>query len=185
MRERSNAASEDTEMEDQEEQEEQESAGDVFETLKSDHRKVQELFTRFEDADKRGRASIAEEALTELEIHAAIEEELVYPAIREVLEEEDMIDEALQEHHVARLLIKELRKMNVNDEEFPPKFKVLGEIVGHHIEEEENETFPQAEEGGLDQSELAEEVMQRKEKLMQKYAGGAKKSGGQRRKKAA
>ena len=68
---------------------ETEAAGDVFEMLKTDHRHVQDLFTRFEDADKRTRTSIAEEALTALEVHATLEEQLVYPAIAEVIEDED------------------------------------------------------------------------------------------------
>jgi len=158
----------------------------VFEMLKADHRRVEELFTQFEDADKRGRTAIAEETLRELEIHAALEEELVYPAIREVIEEEEKVDEALEEHHVAKLLIKELRKMNAGTEEFAPKFKVLGEIIRHHVEEEENETFPEAEKAGFDDAELSEELAQRKDKLMQKFERGGKKSSGQsRRRKAA
>ena len=173
----------DTDMDDEEESGASEG---VFEMLKADHRRVEELFTQFEDADKRARTGIAEEALRELEIHAALEEELVYPAIREVIEEEESIDEALEEHHVAKLLIKELHKMNPGTEEFAPKFKVLGEIIRHHVEEEENETFPQAEQAGFDDSELSEEMMQRKEKLMQKFERSGKKSSGQsRRRKAA
>jgi hypothetical protein len=158
--------------------------GDVFEMLKTDHRHVQELFTKFEDADKRARASIAEETLTALEVHAALEEELVYPAIAEVIEDEETVNEAKEEHHVAKLLIKELHKMDAADEAFATKFKVLGELIGHHVEEEEGEMFPQAEEAGFEPESLFEEVSKRKAKLMQKYEGG-KKSSGSRRKKAA
>jgi hemerythrin superfamily protein len=71
-----------------------EAPGDVFEMLKTDHRQVQDLFTRFEDADKRTRSSIADETLTALEVHAALEEELVYPAIAEVIDDEETINEA-------------------------------------------------------------------------------------------
>jgi hemerythrin superfamily protein len=166
------------------EMEEGEGGGDVFEMLKTDHRHVQELFGKFEDADKRTRASIAEETLTALEVHAALEEELVYPAIAEVIEDEDSVDEAKEEHHVAKLLTKELHKMDAGDDAFATKFKVLGELVGHHIEEEEGEMFPQAQEGGFEPESLFEEVSKRKAKLMQKYEGG-KKSSGSRRKKAA
>jgi hemerythrin superfamily protein len=164
--------------------EEGEAAGDVFEMLKTDHRHVQDLFTRFEDADKRARTSIAEEALMALEVHAALEEELVYPAIAEVIDDEEMVNEAKEEHHVAKLLIKELHKMNAGDDAFATKFKVLGELVGHHIEEEEGEIFPQALESGFEPESLSDEVSKRKSKLMQKYEGG-KKSSGARRKKAA
>jgi hypothetical protein len=166
------------------EMEEGEGGGDVFEMLKTDHRHVQELFTKFEDADKRARASIAEETLTALEVHAALEEELVYPAIAEVIEDEETVNEAKEEHHVAKLLIKELHKMDAADEAFATKFKVLGELIGHHVEEEEGEMFPQAQEAGFEPESLFEEVSKRKAKLMQKYEGG-KKSSGSRRKKAA
>jgi hemerythrin superfamily protein len=157
---------------------------DVFEMLKADHRHVQDLFTKFEDADKRARASIADEALTALEVHAALEEELVYPAVAEVIDDEELINEAKEEHHVAKVLIKELRKMDAEDERFSTKFKVLGELVSHHIEEEEGEMFPQAQEGGFEPESISDEVSKRKAKLMQKYEGG-KKSSGSRRKKAA
>ena len=171
---------------DMEERETEEGKGDgnVFEMLKSDHRHVQDLFTTFEDADKRTRASIAEETLTALEVHASLEEELVYPAIAEVIDDEETVNEAKEEHHVAKLLMKELHKMDAGDEGFATKFKVLGELVGHHIEEEEGEMFPQAEEGGFEPESLFEEASKRKAKLMQKYEGG-KKSSGSRRKKAA
>ena len=158
--------------------------GDLFEMLKTDHRHVQDLFTRFEDADKRTRASIAEETLTALEIHTALEEELVYPAISEVIEDNEIVNEAREEHHVAKLLIKELHKMDAGDEAFATKFKVLGELVGHHIEEEEGEIFPQAEEAGFEPERLTEEVSKRKAKLMQKHEG-RKKPSPSRRKKAA
>jgi len=171
-------------MEEQEMDHESEAAGDVFEMLKTDHRHVQDLFTRFEDADKRTKSSIADEALTALEVHAALEEELVYPAIAEVLEDEETIEEAKEEHHVAKFLIKELRKMDVDDEGFSTKFKVLGELVSHHIEEEEGEVFPQAQEAGFEPESISEDVSKRKTKLKQKYEGG-KKSSGSRRKKAA
>jgi hemerythrin superfamily protein len=175
-----------SEHDDMEERETEKGEGgeDVFEMLKADHRHVQDLFTKFEDADKRARASIADETLTALEVHAALEEELVYPAVAEVIDDEELINEAKEEHHVAKVLIKELRKMDAEDEGFSTKFKVLGELVGHHIEEEEGEMFPQAQEGGFEPESISDEVSKRKAKLMQKYEGG-KKSSGSRRKKAA
>ena len=158
--------------------------GDVFDMLKTDHRRVQDLFTRFEDADKRTRISIAQQTLAALEVHTALEEELVYPAIAEVIEDEELVNEAREEHHVAKLLIKELHKMNAGDDAFATKFRVLGELVSHHIEEEEGEIFPQAQEGGFEPERLSEQVSKRKAKLMQKYEGG-KKPSASRRKKAA
>jgi hypothetical protein len=113
-----------------------------------------------------------------------LEEELVYPAIAEVLDDEEAVNEAKEEHHVARLLIKELHKMDAGGEAFATKFKVLGELVGHHIEEEEGEMFPQAQESGFEPESISEKVSKRRAKLMQKYEGG-RKSSGSRRKKAA
>jgi len=154
-------------------------AQDPIEMLKEDHQAVQGLFSQFEEADKRGRQRIADEALTMLEIHTKLEEDLIYPAIEEAIGDEEMIGEALEEHHVATLLIKELRKMQPKDERYAAKFKVLSEMVKHHIEEEENETFPQAEKADIDWSEIGEEAMTMREKLMRKHGGG------QQRRKAA
>lgn len=146
--------------------------------LKEDHQAVQGLFSQFEEADRRGRQRIAEEALTMLEIHAKLEEDLIYPAIAEAIDDEELINEALEEHHVATLLIKELRKMEPKNERYAAKFKVLSEMVKHHIEEEEGETFPQAEQADIDWSEIGQEAVTMREKLMRKH-------GGQQRKRAA
>jgi len=156
---------------------------DVFDMLRNDHRHVKELFTKFEDADQRTRSSLATEALLALEVHTALEEELIYPAMAEVVDEEDLVAEAKEEHHVAKLLIKELHKMNTEDKPFAVKFKVLGDMVGRHIEEEEHELFPQAEEGGVETEDFSRQVAQRKAKLTQKFE--KKSSSSSRRKKAA
>ena len=170
---------------DEEEEETEAAAQDVFELLKADHRRVEDLFSRFEEADRRTRAAIVQETLREVGIHARLEEELVYPAIRDAIEEKDRIDEAGEEHHVAKLLMKELSKMKPTDEKFPAKFKVLGEIIRHHVEEEENELFPQAEEADMDTAELSREVAVRKAQLMRKPERGGKTAEQSRRRKAA
>jgi hemerythrin superfamily protein len=163
----------------------------AVEMLREDHRRVQELFEEFEGADTRSLQRIADQALTELEVHAKLEETVIYPAIREVVDEEDLMDEALEEHHAAELLIKELRKMGPKDVRYRAKFKVLAEMVKHHIEEEESQVLPQAEESDLDLAELGQEAMDRKEKLMAKIGSGSSSkkkstksaSGGRSRKK--
>lgn len=158
------------------EDEQIESGGvNAVELLRQDHRKVQDLFEEFEAADSRSRQRIVDQALTELEIHAKLEEGLIYPAIREVLDEEDLMDEALEEHHAVKLLIKELRKMGPKDERYRAKFKVLAEMVKHHIEEEESHILPQAEQSDLDLSELGQDALMQKEKLMVKMSSGAQK----------
>lgn len=171
------------------EDEQTENSGvNAVELLREDHRKVQDLFEEFEGADSRSRQRIVDQALTELEIHAKIEEGLIYPAIREALDEDELMDQALEEHHVAKVLIKELRKMGPKDERYSAKFQVLAEIVKHHIEEEESDILPQAEESDLDLAELGQEAMMQKEKLMTKISPGAqrkssKSSGGGRSRK--
>jgi hemerythrin superfamily protein len=187
-----NKSSAEQESNDQEDQEEV--GPSAIELLREDHQKVQALFEEFEGADNRSRQRIADQALTELEIHAKLEEGLVYPAIREALDEEDMMDEALEEHHVAELLIKELRKMQPKDERYRAKFTVLAEMVKHHIEEEESDMLPQAEETDIDMEELGQEAMALKEKLLSKMQSGssskkktssASRSGKSRKRKAA
>ena len=176
------------------EDDQQEDGPSAIELLREDHQKVQDLFEEFEGADNRSRQRIVDQALTELEIHSKLEEGLIYPAIRDALDEDDMMDEALEEHHVVELLIKELRKMGPKDERYKAKFTVLAEMVKHHIEEEESEVLPQAEETDIDMAELGQEAMALKEKLMSKMHSGASakkkpsgssKSGKSRKRKAA
>lgn len=178
---------EETEEDGMEEMEEMQNPLDM---LREDHQAVQGLFSQFEEADRRGQQRIADEALTMLEIHTKLEEELIYPAIQDAVGDDEMIEEALEEHHVATLLIKELRKMQPKDERYAAKFKVLSEMVRHHIEEEENETFPEAEKAEIDWSEIAEDAMQMRQKLMGRQGGrqqgrGRKGSRSDQRRKAA
>src|SRR5688500_9337650 len=146
----------------------------VVDTLKQDHRKVKELFDEFKEADRRQKAGIAKTALQELEVHADLEERLIYPAIRQEIDADDMMNEAVEEHHLVHVLIAELKKLKPSDERFEAKFNVLGELVKHHIEEEENEMLPQAEKG-VDWDNLESSVMKRKEELMAKNASPSRK----------
>ena len=152
-------------------------ASGVIDMLKEDHQKVKDLFEEFESAEGGERAEIAATTIMELEIHAELEEKLIYPAIREEIEEDDMMNEAVEEHHLVHVLIKELKKLKPANEIFQAKFKVLGELVKHHIEEEEGEMLPKAEKSDIDWEKLEMTVMKRKEALMAKGAtGGTKKS---------
>ena len=157
---------------------------EVTEMLREDHEKVKDLFEEFENAEEEDeKLRIVRTALIELEIHATLEEEIFYPAVREHIEEddEDTMDEALEEHHVAKFIMRELKDMRPGDERFDAKFKVLAESVKHHIEEEESEILPKADEMELDQEQLAEEMKERKEQLqqrLQKADGRTRSSGG-------
>jgi len=148
----------------------------VIEMLKEDHEKVKGLFEDFESAEGREQADIAATAIMELEVHADLEEKLIYPAIREHIDEDEMMNEAVEEHHLVHVLIKELKKLKPKDEVFQAKFKVLGELVKHHIEEEEGEMLPKAQESDIDWEKLETAVMKRRETMTDKLSGQKKTS---------
>ncbi|HVG02297.1 MAG TPA: hemerythrin domain-containing protein [Nitrospira sp.] len=150
-------------------------ASDVIDMLKADHEKVKGLFEQFESAQGREQADLAATAIMELEIHAQLEEKLIYPAIREQIDEDDLMNEAVEEHHLVHVLIKELKKLKPTHEAFQAKFKVLGELVKHHIEEEEGEMLPKAEQSDIDWDALETTVMKRKESLVAKGASAGTK----------
>ena len=151
------------------------SASSVTDMLRKDHKKVKGLFEEFEQAeDTTTKQRIVETALTELEVHSKLEEELIYPAIRSEIDDDDLMDEALEEHHVVHGLLGELKKMKASDERYDAKFTVLAENVRHHIKEEESEMFPKAEDCEIDWEELCSQVMKRKEQLTAKKASKKK-----------
>ena len=134
--------------------------------LTEDHKKVQKLFDQFEHArDDRRQAYMVETALHELKIHTEIEEEIFYPAVRQAIEKDELLDEATVEHESAKHLIGELEGMHPGDELFDARFTVLGEYVKHHIREEQREIFPLAKRAKMDLNQLGEHMAQRKKEL--------------------
>ncbi|HZH02736.1 MAG TPA: hemerythrin domain-containing protein [Myxococcaceae bacterium] len=119
---------------------------DATKLLIADHKTVEGLFKQFEKAGKKAgktKRKIADQVIRELSVHAVIEEQVFYPALRErsdVLE--DMALEALEEHHVAKWTLSELEGMPPEHERFEAKMKVLMENIRHHVKEEERELFP-------------------------------------------
>ena len=137
--------------------------------LREDHQKLKQLFTQFnETTDTNEKRNIVTAAIAALDVRATLEEELIYPAWREHVAEQSLMDEALKEHQVVRLLIKELKKMDPEDERYDVKFVVLCKHVMHHIQQEEGKIFPQAEKADLDWERLTKQVMQRRQSLEQK-----------------
>jgi len=134
----------------------------AVELLRQDHEKVKKMFSEFESSKD---SSIIDEAIKELLIHSAIEEEIFYPEARRVVGDEELMDEALEEHHVVALLIDELAG-GKGGERRDAKFLVLTEAVKHHIEEEESEMLPKIEHSELDVEELGARMLERKEELM-------------------
>lgn len=129
---------------------------DAIELLEGQHRQVDELFERFEEADDGERRRIVGDVIRQLRIHTSIEEEIFYPAIRDrIASRDDDLLEAYEEHHAVELLTDELDGMSPDDERFKAKATVVKELVQHHVEEEEEELFPEVRET-LSQDELAE-----------------------------
>lgn len=143
---------------------------EILNQLKADHRSVKKAYREFKklegSEDEEACAQIVQQVLAELTVHAAIEEELLYPAVRGVIAEEDLIDEAEVEHETMHTLIEQLRGLEPDDEKYSARFTVLCEYVMHHVKEEEGEMFPQIERVRLDWDALAAEVTARREELM-------------------
>ena len=142
----------------------------VTELLHEDHLKVKDLFFQFTETESSDvKEQLVRQILTELFIHATVEEEIVYPAVEEEADDaEDLIDEAETEHHVVKVLMAELSKMTSQDDQFEAKVTVLCELVSHHIHEEEKEMFQKLRESDADLEELAEQVQERKQSLIGK-----------------
>ena len=147
---------------------------DAVALLKADHRKVEELFEKFESA--RGtKQKIAEQICMELMIHTMIEEEIFYPACTGKVEDANLVQEAYVEHDSAKVLIAEILAGGPDDDFYDAKVKVLSEMIKHHVKEEEKRAeglFAEAKEAGLDMDALGEQLMARKQELMQEFKSG-------------
>lgn len=136
--------------------------------IRRDHKKVEGLFNKFEQAKKPdAKKRVCDQALQELDIHAKLEEEIFYPAVKKHVGDEELVEEAKEEHQQVKEMMRELRKMNVEGEDFDEKFSELVEAVQHHVEEEEGEMLPKVEESDMDLSEIGEQMTERREELMQ------------------
>jgi hemerythrin superfamily protein len=123
---------------------------DAITLLKADHKTVEDLFKKFEKAGERAtktKRDLVDRMIRELAVHAVVEEQVFYPAVRQAVPDtESTVLESLEEHHVAKWLLSELDGMNPEHERFEAKTMVLIESVRHHVEEEENELFPKVRE---------------------------------------
>lgn len=142
----------------------------VLNELKEDHKRVKKAYKDFQKLDReddRERCeALVQQVLQELTVHATLEEELFYPAVRGVIADEDLLDEAEVEHESARALIEQLQGLSAEDEKFAARFTVLCEYILHHVKEEEGELFPQVERAKLDWEQLAKEMTERRAELM-------------------
>jgi iron-sulfur cluster repair protein YtfE (RIC family) len=148
---------------------------DALTLLKDDHVKVKGMLEKLDKTTERAEVTRTDglQALKqELTIHEAIEEEILYPALKEFAKTKDIALEAYEEHHVVDTIMSELERTPVSDETWAAKLTVMKENLEHHIEEEEDEMFNQArqvmDEGEL--SELGDRMAARKEELQNAMA---------------
>jgi hemerythrin superfamily protein len=144
------------------------SGADVLKLLKADHARVKKLFKDFEELKEKKNSSekkgeIVQQICAELTLHAEAEEAVFYPAAREAIDDEDLMDEADVEHAGAKDLIAQLQAMNPDDDHYDAKVTVLSEYITHHVEEEETEMFPKIEKSDMDRQEVGEGIKQFKE----------------------
>ena len=144
----------------------------AFQLLKEDHQKVSGIFQQLEPTTERAEKTSTElfaKLKEELDIHAQIEESIFYPSIKQAAETREIVLEGFEEHHVIKMLLKELETLPVDTEQWTAKLKVLKENVEHHVEEEEQEMFQKAREvlSEDDINRLGAQMEQAKEQLKQ------------------
>jgi len=143
-------------------------SADAIDLLKQDHERVEKAFKEFEKLDRQDAEAcrrLIEGVCEALTVHTTLEEEIFYPAVREAIDDEDLMNEAAVEHETARMLIEQLQNMGPDDPNYFATFTVLGEYVRHHIKEEQNEMFPAARKSGIDLAALGERLRARRDEL--------------------
>lgn len=147
---------------------------ELLKMLKEDHKKVKKAFQDFERLDKQQQGdecqALVMQTCADLSVHATLEEEIFYPAIREAMRDDSLIDEAEVEHASAKTLIADLQQLPPEDRAYAATFKVLGEYVQHHIKEEEGEIFPQLSRAKLDWDDLQQQMTARRQSLEEELA---------------
>lgn len=134
--------------------------------LMADHKEVKALFEEFENAQSKARkAELVEQICAELEVHMQIEEEIFYPAIKAALKDHELVPEGEVEHASVKDLIAQVRGIKPDGEVYDARVKVMGELIEHHVKEEESEMFPKAKKTKLDMNALGAQMAARKEEL--------------------
>jgi hemerythrin superfamily protein len=140
---------------------------DAITLLRADHKLVSTLFAEYEKTRSNSKKkTLVSQICTELSVHAQVEEEIFYPAVKQALKDREMIPEALVEHATLKELIGQVEGIEPDGEMFDAKIKVLSEYVKHHVKEEQNEIFPQAKSTELDMIELGVRIAARKKALL-------------------
>lgn len=140
---------------------------DATALLRADHKRVSGLFAEYEKAHSNAaKKELVTQICTELSVHAQVEEEIFYPAVKQALGDKELVPEARVEHASLKALVAEVEGMEPDGEMFDAKIKVLSEYVKHHVKEEQNEMFPRAKSAHLDMAELGARLSERKAELL-------------------
>lgn len=135
--------------------------------LRADHKRVSALFEQYEKVrSPEKKKDLVAEICKELTIHAQVEEEIFYPAVKQALKDHELVPEARVEHETLKSLIAQVKDAEADDEMFDARIHVLSEYVKHHVKEEQDEMFPKARATKLDMEELGARMAVRKEQLL-------------------
>lgn len=140
---------------------------DATTLLRADHKMVIELFAEYGKAQASAKKKkLVTQICTELSVHAQVEEEIFYPAVKHALKDKELVPEATVEHETLKDLIAQVEGKDPDGEMFDAKIKVLSEYVKHHVKEEQNEMFPKAKATDLDMIALGAKIAERKAELL-------------------
>jgi hemerythrin superfamily protein len=142
-------------------------APDATALLRADHKLVSGLFAEYEKTrSTEQKRKLVSQICTELTVHARLEEEIFYPAVKLALKDDELVPEARVEHATLKALIAQVEDVEPEGEMFDARIKVLSEYVKHHVEEEQNEMFPKAKSTKLDMLALGAKLSERKAELV-------------------
>jgi hemerythrin superfamily protein len=140
---------------------------DAIALLKADHKRVSDLYEQYEKTRSAARKrTIVDSICLELTVHAQVEEEIFYPAVKAALKDKELVPEAQVEHATLKELIAQVKDKEPDGELFDARIKVMSEYTKHHVKEEQNEMFPKVRKTRLDLKALGEQIAARKEELM-------------------
>ena len=158
---------------------------DATTLLRADHKVVSALFAQYKKArSSADKKEIVAQICMELKVHAQIEEEIFYPAVKSAMKDKTLIPEATVEHATLKTLLAQVENVPPEGEMFDAKIKVLSEYVQHHVEEEQNEVFPKAKATKMDMMELGAQLAERKAELLAEGMDQARHPENQKNKRA-
>jgi hemerythrin superfamily protein len=138
---------------------------DAVALLEADHKAVKKLFDEFKDAKDERKSELVAQICQELKVHMQIEEELFYPAVKSALDDHELVPEGKVEHDSVKVLMAKVEGVAPGGDEYDAEVHVMGELIEHHVKEEEEDMFPAARKSKLDLKELGARMLTRKEEL--------------------